>query len=955
MTEPKKKASEFPPSRDTNRYSQPEVYSKLAETRNVMESYPAKCHLPMAKQTRNLHAGDNVESISETYSIRSHSTLTTPDIEDVTRTDTPEGEATSRLSGSSNPSSEVNPRKEMATNSSHLMCPRKAPSQDPPSVEFTKPVVTGKPPLTDSLRNVISAKPPPAPKALRKTANKSPCNKDQFSLETANVATTNSSNIVDTCHQRPRSSAKSVSFNPHHKVISPSLSISSSETNLHPHILHSNAQTNYPDSHASKSYNTDTKTQRDVEKKVRHCKSSAIAQVDLNKKSVIGRSQNIDQNLNKQIDTFPKASMLDGVNAEQPITYGMLNNFSNKRELFKHAYGRPSDKHHNPSHEYTLPDEKETQVNRRHSEEDQIKRNECKAMDCLTSETTEASSETESSAKTRPQEEKEVVEQHDHLGSSSSSERHLSCHEAVASESGPECPKSSITNLAASGSQTPDLPNHTEYSLHPIHYPSSIYDHYYEDEMSFPFTKESRQYRADRRVDWRRKFLGFHPIKEPGQPRALWRPNKSVIVFQPHQTGRMETKVPDPVQVALPKWRSDHQTYSEYDERYFPSQHKLSTSSDLNQEMKRVMKFHNCRAIPKIEPESTQDETQPHLFFNCHGWFPRSTTGAMQAKYRDTLANVKRQWYNKWHDEVTYRNAVNEPRKRRQYESGIRKQAPATPGRRYRLHYPIMVADAKQQASEFSTAEGDSFAVFRDRNVETHYASPSGPAATPQAQKDGHGDDTLSRISQDTKSTLELKRSFSMDSTDYDRQSSTRAAHCIHTTGNSSNPSGADKARLMLRSVMSTENTRRQQGHQNQHSLQEDGMNAHRWQVGNFIQQASLQEAVGQSLLLKCNSEVTPGGEPKSVPKISMSVRKNPSRESLLSFILDPNLESGDEVLEAAPSTVLESKDDVTGPSEKMKNPNRNRGKGASVSWEIKHLDYMLDQTMKHTERTKIW
>ncbi|GFO09279.1 hypothetical protein PoB_003578400 [Plakobranchus ocellatus] len=211
----------------------------------------------------------------------------------------------------------------------------------------------------------------------------------------------------------------------------------------------------------------------------------------------------------------------------------------------------------------------------------------------------------------------------------------------------------------------------------------SIYDFYDKDEMTFPPVEESRK-----RLPHDRAFRPAHfqsssslrrlgtaqsrPSKDsPSKPRAVLRPRKATIILRPHLAPRQGdlyrsgglgvSTATTPSNIgSRSTWDYDH-----LDDRWFPESHRLGSSADLNREMSRVRKFHDCRRLPNTGGRGTHEidgngPIQTRVLFNKNGWFPVSTTGAQKLKYGEISSRIKRHWHDQWYREVTERNAKSE-------------------------------------------------------------------------------------------------------------------------------------------------------------------------------------------------------------------------------------------------------------------------------------------------------
>lgn len=940
----KKDASIFPTIIEAKRHNEPMYLSETTDDDNkAQKMHQTKSHSPLGKDIRNFDAGDSADSVSGTFecSSPSRSGLTTPDTEvDGASTDTSERKVISRLIGNS-------PRSKLVEKPTLSFSPRTTPSPESSRVEDSKPNacnINGKPLMSNCSGKTICGKPPPAPNVLLGTPKKS------FLPE---MATPSALFASSNWGQRPKSCVKSVTFNTHHEVIPPPLSKSSSLTNIHLPNLHVHNFRNNSEGYTSKTHETDSDNEKYyVDTTKRHDFINSKTDINrniVNKKDVLSskgfrdfnddNSQNSDLNLNKQVDAFPKVKVLEDFIEEQHLGNAMQGNFIDNEQRLVHGFGHSVEKYHNGSLKPLFQNESASKRNRQQMKEAQSNQEQNKLKDEeLTGESAKASCKTETHSS------KETAED---------------CGDDDESSWGPNCPHASTTNLAALPDVQPrGIPDFSEYSQNPMHLPGSLYNYYYTDEMSFTPHREPMPYQGGIRcINRRAKCLHFRPPKRVRPPRIALQPHRSVLVFQPQRGMDRSCEALGVFQTATQpmQWSGAYQSDFELDDRYFPSYHNLSSSADLNREMKRVMRFHNCRNMPNMASESIEDQLRnpAHVFFNSHGWFPQSTTGMMKAKYRDTIANIQRQWYHQWYQEVTTRNIVKGPRKPRLYEREVVPRPPSIPLPTQRTYEPTNTPRFEGQSFEESTHD------------ENDRVSPKGPVATPHPGSARPMAEVMSGTSDGRKTAFLEIRPLSSDSTSWPIPPSSPAAHWIHSEMRSSHFDEADDTRQRPgSSIVSTENILRQQHQiQNQRNFHEYEMvKGSESQAGDYGQQASMYcSATSHTSSTEPGHRDSLHANTDDTSKPSRGSSGSSSNLKYASTTTPPDFERGGDTLESTLGTKeFYSKDEENKTSQTRRNrgryrgkkPNNNVPKGPTISWEITHLDHMLYKTQEDIERT---
>ncbi|RUS69500.1 hypothetical protein EGW08_022740, partial [Elysia chlorotica] len=513
-------------------------------------------------------------------------------------------------------------------------------------------------------------------------------------------------------HRRLLSTHKCGVFDSSNKHASTSSSTSSRGTNLH-----------QKNGHVSHSDTVDSDTQSDNSKKTKEFPSPELVHSDLKrnrllKTGLVSKHQgvkNFDQNLNKQVDAVTKDNLNEVVNANNDLVSSIYTDECSEGESINA-----------PSHCKSISskgNESRKRVTIKLEHEDRQTQEKYAYSDISTT-----SSKQKQYTKDKTVTNKEFSEAQGRLDAGRSTGLTSPPSEFSESDSGPGAHSNSITNPSV---QNPPS-EFSERRRRTPDYQGSVYDYYYKDEMTFPTPPHyvPKRGRGARRANSRRRCQVFEPPgEETEKPRVLWRPHRGVIFFQPDSNvGGPPDFAPTPqsmkMGVQFPDWEC-------LEGGGFPSYHRLSSSSDLNREMKMAMRYHNCRQLPKIGASEKVDTIEPHLYFHTHGWFPRSTTGMMHLKYRENLSQVKRYWYETWNRETTFRNAVKESSKKRWMQKRIESPTDSSgletgypnPGR-YAL-------ESTDQSCPYSFSE-DTLEFINRTSTGGVCSSPVGPSGSPR-------------------------------------------------------------------------------------------------------------------------------------------------------------------------------------------------------------------------------
>ena len=562
-----------------------------ADTQHIERASRSKSHSQNSNaqndsSTPTHYTADAVTYQSETCSSSRHSTLTTPEIEE-TKTGKNENVIAPGLLGNSR--------------TPFWMCQTKVMSENPSHMQ--------------SAHKVISEKPPPAPNPHKPAIRKSNCN-------TSDTSTPKHSSLAKR-RPRPKSSPKSVSFASRHEEIPPRASISSTEMNVQFLKCQLDRLSVYSD---DSSTDMKSETQGQSENVTKYHATLDLKHEELDGKSYgdgsvpekgftnsdseHGSSTDLDLNLNKQAERLSKASALDDINTEEREGAAITNSFRPKEEIIENEPSNVPYENSTDTHQHSLFESNEINSKQDHTFSEVVPLTQEKSEDVkdtitkTTGDTTKLQEYSDAGldySKDSP-EQKLISDKGKYVAPVPPSFNGPEVSEAVVTSDRSD---SSITNPAKTEEvrQTPD-------------YQGSIYDYYYKDEMTFPSLSTQHHH--------------LHPkgrlIKHRHRA-ELWRPHRATIYFQPQPEADGPYYTPEatapmgwgaqlPLGAKLPpKWE-----HLEYDDRCFPVQHNLQTSSDLNREMKRVMRFHDCRKLPKIPETESDDQYKSRLFFNTHGW-----------------------------------------------------------------------------------------------------------------------------------------------------------------------------------------------------------------------------------------------------------------------------------------------------------------------------------------------
>ena len=516
--------------------------------------------------------------------------------------------------------------REVATRESPVvMSSRKLITQEQSFVDSPRLATTENLPIVQNSKNVVSKKPPPAPR-------KSPCEKKTNALKMTHSDIPMSSNLTEERHPRSVSSLKSASSDSRDKKISSPGSVSSSETNLH--LLTSSTEHlgRCGDNvlNAPKSY---SETSGDNRRNTRDFSSPEFVHPDVKEKSVrkgefdskeryeLQNSKHqsvtdLDQNLNKQIETLNKTKVFEEV-AENALGTNDVKSFIYSDESAKYDIIKSPTRYKNVS---TSENNKTFRKVNGNLPDVPCVQEHSKLTDNSTTKTTEVSSNQMTCPDEKAVNKKELTQEQSRLETNRSLTINGTSSEYSESDVEPVGSSTSIANFKGANLQNPNVVKCLEGPRLTPGYQGSVYDYYYKDEMTFPSVPEIPKYGGVRPLKFPHRCLGHKSSRvKTAQPRVLRRPHRGIIFFQPHSFLNGDSSATMANEAM--KWRARYKDWEDRDGDFFPSYHRLQSSADLNRHMKMVMRFHNCRELPKIGTnEERRDPIQPRLFFNSHGW-----------------------------------------------------------------------------------------------------------------------------------------------------------------------------------------------------------------------------------------------------------------------------------------------------------------------------------------------